>query len=513
MLNLVTRSGSNKFEFEFNATADADQLRFFRDSLRHPRPTPSTTSSTRPSPARSSRTSSGTSSTPRPTSPRTAGSATSRAFSPTRCPTQRIIQKGNDQADLAGDQPEQAVGHHQLRAARSSTTASPAWASTRWPRRTGNTQRIFLGAIWESVLRDDLIFRSQVGRHPHPRAHLPRPLPQRARRPATTSRRYRRPSPAPSGCRTTTTTPAPTSTACSSSTSWSSSSPKKLLGEHNLQLKNRFLHRAGGAQAVPPGRQAVRAQRPGRPLAADHVLLERSPLRGGALRLVHRHRHRHQEHRHPVRHLAAHPPPDLHPLALARLGQGRQQHRRRGHQHHRPGPRAWPRSGTPPTTGAPPCAAACSSYVDLDVGAIARHTIGGQTQRRCLWNAATSALRSRLRVQRRAAPATPSGCPAALPASTSRGGDCQQKLEVPRTWRSPPGAEREVVPGIALSLDFVHRKFNNQYEVNETNRIWTAAGQPPEPVRRLPQRPGRDHHRTSARPTEPSAATTASPSA
>jgi hypothetical protein len=33
MLNMVTRSGSNKFEFEFNATADADQLRFFRDGV------------------------------------------------------------------------------------------------------------------------------------------------------------------------------------------------------------------------------------------------------------------------------------------------------------------------------------------------------------------------------------------------------------------------------------------------------------------------------------------------
>jgi hypothetical protein len=35
---------------------------------------------------------------------------------------------------------------------------------------------------------------------------------------------------------------------------------------------------------------------------------------------------------------------------------------------------------------------------------------------------------------------------------------------------------REIVTGIALSLDFVHRQFNNQYEVNETNRIWTSTG-------------------------------------
>ena len=47
---------------------------------------------------------------------------------------------------------------------------------------------------------------------------------------------------------------------------------------------------------------------------------------------------------------------------------------------------------------------------------------------------------------------------------------------MPRTLELTAGGEREVVTGIALSLDFVHRKFNNQYEVNETNRIWTNTG-------------------------------------
>ena len=32
LMNLVTKSGSNKLEFDLNMTADADQLRFFRDS-------------------------------------------------------------------------------------------------------------------------------------------------------------------------------------------------------------------------------------------------------------------------------------------------------------------------------------------------------------------------------------------------------------------------------------------------------------------------------------------------
>ena len=83
---------------------------------------------------------------------------------------------------------------------------------------------------------------------------------------------------------------------------------------------------------------------------------------------------------------------------------------------------------------------------------------------------------------------------------------------MPRTWSSPLGGEREVVTGVALSLDFVHRKFNNQYEVNETNRIWTNTGN------RLYQSvaTATAAPRTSAtwgRPTAPSGDTTASPSA
>ncbi len=68
------------------------------------------------------------------------------------------------------------------------------------------------------------------------------------------------------------------------------------------------------------------------------------------------------------------------------------------------------------------------------------------------------------------------GLPCGPTGVDEQGRPCQQKLQVPRTLEVTAGGEREVVTGIALSLDFVHRKFNNQYEVNETNRIWTATG-------------------------------------
>ena len=116
-----------------------------------------------------------------------------------------------------------------------------------------------------------------------------------------------------------------------------------------------------------------------------------------------------------------------------------------------------------------------SSYVDIDVGAVARHTIGTQAQQRCLWNAVTSEYdgncvlsggRSRNTI---GLPCGPSGF-------DETGQSCRQELVVPRTYEFTLGAEREITQGVALSLDFVHRQFNNQYEINETNRVWNPGG-------------------------------------
>ncbi len=52
----------------------------------------------------------------------------------------------------------------------------------------------------------------------------------------------------------------------------------------------------------------------------------------------------------------------------------------------------------------PPSGAASAATSTWTSGAVARHTIGGQAQQRCLWNAATYDLRQQLRVQRRRLP-------------------------------------------------------------------------------------------------------------
>jgi len=127
-----------------------------------------------------------------------------------------------------------------------------------------------------------------------------------------------------------------------------------------------------------------------------------------------------------------------------------------------------------------------SVYVDVDLSLVGRHTIGGaisasgganslQVTQRCVYNPANGQFDatctfaggpSRNTVGR---PCGPTGL-------DENGNSCQQSLKIPRTWEGTVGVSREVAPGTALGLDFVYRKFTNQFEDYETNRIWNASG-------------------------------------
>jgi hypothetical protein len=49
-------------------------------------------------------------------------------------------------------------------------------------------------------------------------------------------------------------------------------------------------------------------------------------------------------------------------------------------------------------------------------------------------------------------------------------------MSIPRTWEYTAGAEREVIPSLAVGMDLVYRRFAQQYERLETNRIWNRSG-------------------------------------
>jgi hypothetical protein len=116
-----------------------------------------------------------------------------------------------------------------------------------------------------------------------------------------------------------------------------------------------------------------------------------------------------------------------------------------------------------------------AEYLDVDVSPIAGQTLGGQVSQRCLWNDATGQYDKGCVYSGGAASATV-GSPCGPSGIDVDGSDCKTKLRIPRTWEYTAGAEREVIPGLALSTSFVYRLYQNQFETIETNRLWNGAG-------------------------------------
>jgi len=116
-----------------------------------------------------------------------------------------------------------------------------------------------------------------------------------------------------------------------------------------------------------------------------------------------------------------------------------------------------------------------AEYLDVDISAIAGQTLGAQVSQRCQWNDATSAYDRSCAFSGGASGATV-GLPCGPSGIDTQGHDCRQRLQMPRTWELTTGAEREVLPGLAVAEDFVYRRFDHQFETFETNRIWNPSG-------------------------------------
>jgi hypothetical protein len=115
-----------------------------------------------------------------------------------------------------------------------------------------------------------------------------------------------------------------------------------------------------------------------------------------------------------------------------------------------------------------------SVYVDIDLSLVGRHAVGAQVSQRCVYDPANglfdaTCVYSGGQKNTVGRPCGPSGL-------DENGNSCQQELKIPRTWEGTVGVSREVAPGAALGLDFVYRRFVNQFEDFETNRIWNATG-------------------------------------
>jgi hypothetical protein len=113
--------------------------------------------------------------------------------------------------------------------------------------------------------------------------------------------------------------------------------------------------------------------------------------------------------------------------------------------------------------------ASYNNYVDVDISGLGTFAAGSQVARRCRWNGSS---------------AFDAGCTylggntntVGLPCGPTGigvdGTPCLESLRIPRTRELAVGAEREVVNGVALGMDVVYRQFVNQYEARESNQIW-----------------------------------------
>ena len=118
--------------------------------------------------------------------------------------------------------------------------------------------------------------------------------------------------------------------------------------------------------------------------------------------------------------------------------------------------------------------ASYNNYVDINIFDLARHTLGAQVQQRCQWNADTQDYSKNCEYS--GGTTNTFGLPCGPLGFDSSGNPCREKLKIPRVYEYTAGGEREVTPGVAMSLDLIYKNFVHPYEISETNRIWNPSG-------------------------------------
>ncbi|MDX2023306.1 MAG: carboxypeptidase regulatory-like domain-containing protein [Deltaproteobacteria bacterium] len=119
--------------------------------------------------------------------------------------------------------------------------------------------------------------------------------------------------------------------------------------------------------------------------------------------------------------------------------------------------------------------ASYNSYVDTGFLALARFTSRQLTQKTCFYDMDIGGFVGNCRISG-GFESTTVGLPCGPDGTNPDGTSCRTKLNAPRTHEITMGAEREVVTGIVAKADFVYRKYNHQWEDLETNAIWNQGG-------------------------------------
>jgi hypothetical protein len=126
--------------------------------------------------------------------------------------------------------------------------------------------------------------------------------------------------------------------------------------------------------------------------------------------------------------------------------------------------------------------ASYNNYVDINIFDLSRVTLGGQVAQRCKYNEGNGQVDADGEPFTKeceysgGASRTTIGLPCGPTGVDLEGRSCRERLRIPRTHELTAGLEREVAPGIALALDAVYKKFTRQYATRESNRFWNQSG-------------------------------------
>jgi hypothetical protein len=116
-----------------------------------------------------------------------------------------------------------------------------------------------------------------------------------------------------------------------------------------------------------------------------------------------------------------------------------------------------------------------NNYLDHGFLALASFTSRALFQKRCNWDPQAMAY-IRDCTSEGGDSGTTVGLPCGPDGLNPDGTRCDTKLRLPRVWEYTIGAEREIVTGVTLGLDYIYRKFVHQWEDLETNAVWNRAG-------------------------------------
>jgi hypothetical protein len=113
--------------------------------------------------------------------------------------------------------------------------------------------------------------------------------------------------------------------------------------------------------------------------------------------------------------------------------------------------------------------------VDTGFLALARFTSRQLYSERCSWDASAQAYSRNCRSVGGSDSQTV-GLPCGPLGIRPDGSSCRTKLNPPRVWEATLGGEREVATGIVVGASFIYRKFIHQWEDAETNGNWNEGG-------------------------------------